>query len=92
MPRPSFLLLLGGSSACGVVFPRCCNLPTWGGQHQCLHSILGIVAYFCVNYKFFDRRGGRKGDKKRQIRDLALSEKLSGNLRSSSSYPEQKYQ
>ena len=66
MPRPFFLLLLCLSSAYGVVFTRCCNLPTWGGQHRHLHSVLGIVAYFSVNYKFFDRRCGGKGDKERQ--------------------------
>lgn len=66
MPHPFFLLLLCVSSAYGLVFARCCNLPTWGGQHRCLHSVLGIVAYFCVNYKFFDRQYGRKDDKNRQ--------------------------
>ena len=66
MPRPFFLLMLRVSSTYGVVFAQCCHLSTWGGQHRHLHSILGIVAYFCVNYKFFDRRYGRKGGEKRQ--------------------------
>lgn len=64
MPRPFFLLLLCVSSTYGAVFARYCNFPTWGGQHRHPHSALGIVAYFRRNYKFFDRRDGRKGDKK----------------------------
>ena len=64
MPHLFFLLPLCVSSAYGVVFARCCNLLTWGGQHRHLHSVLGIVAYFRWNYKFFDRRYGGKGDKK----------------------------
>ena len=64
MSHPFFMLLPCFSNAYGIVDARYCNLPTSGEQNRHLHSILGIVAYFCWNYKFFDRRGGRKGDKK----------------------------
>ncbi len=68
IPHPFFSLSLRYSSTYGIVNARFCNLSTWGRQHQHLHSVLAIVAYFRWNYKFFDRRHDRKGDKQGQNR------------------------
>ena len=63
--HPFFMLLPCFSNAYGIVDARYCNLPTWGGQHRYPHSVLGIVAYFRWNYKFFDRMHGRAGQNRR---------------------------
>lgn len=56
MPHSFFLSPLPRSY--GVITAWFRNILAVGKQNYHLHSALAIVAYFCANYKFFDRRRG----------------------------------